>query len=128
MGKTTQAAKAKATDQSTQPVLLLMTAHDMLRVVLAGAVVGLVTIALYYMLDRYVFTPVLCGESASGIGSCESKAYFSSGLAMALGALAGLFAMVNQRVFRPLLIVLLVTIGLWNIPPVLAMPKSRIFG
>jgi len=99
---------------------LLITPRDALRIVAAGALVGLVTIALYYLLDRYIFTPTLCGEAAAAVGRCENKAQFSGGMAMVLGALSGLLAMVQLRVFRPLLVVLLVTVGLWNVMGMIA--------
>lgn len=109
-------AKQTAVEQSPQQPLLLMTARDGLRIVVAGIIIGLVTIALYYVLEKYVFTPILCGEGTNLSGRCESKDLFASALATIIGAMGGLFAMVNQRVFRPLLVVLLVTVGLWNLP------------
>lgn len=96
-----------------RPRLLLW--REMFTISLVGVTVGLLTLAMYFMLDRYVFTPALCNDMGAGVASCESKEYYASGLAMIAGALGGLFMLVRQRAFRPLLVVLLVTVGLWNI-------------
>ena len=101
--------------EQPRPQVLMMPWRDVIRVALAGVVIGLVTAALYVVLDKYVFTPALCGEATAAAGRCGNKLYFASALAMILSALGGLFAMVQLRVFRPLLVVLLVTIGLWNV-------------
>ena len=107
---------AKGNEGEQQPVqpVMLMTMRDLLQVVLAGVIVGLMMIALWYIFEKYIYTPVLCEGSALP-GRCENKDYFSSGLAMIVSAMAGLFMVVRQRVFRPLLVVLLVTISLWNV-------------
>lgn len=107
-------AQVKRVEATTAP--LLMSLRSVLTIVVIGVVVGLITLAAYYLLDRYVFTPGLCSDLNEGTGRCENKLYFSSGFAMVIGAMAGLFGLVQQRVFRPLLVVLLVTVGLWNVP------------
>jgi hypothetical protein len=106
-------AKTVKVEAVTAPVLISW--RELTRVLAAGVVIGLVTLALYYLLDKYVFTPGLCSDLNAGTGRCENKLYFASGFAMVIGGIAGLFAMVQQRVFRPLLVVLLVSVGLWNI-------------
>lgn len=108
-------AKSEPVNPQTTQLPRLLTWRDALTIVIAGAVVGLVTLAVYFMLDKYVFTPGLCGGANVDPVRCESKAYFSSTLAMIIGGIGGLFALVQQRVYRPLLVVLLVVVGLWNI-------------
>ena len=100
--------------EQVRPPVLLMPWRDLLKIAIAGAVIGIVTIALYVLLDKYVFTPTLCSDLNADTGRCENKLYFASGLAMVLGGIAALFYTVQQRVYRPLLVVLLVTVGLWN--------------
>lgn len=90
-----------------------MSVGDVVRVALSGLAVGVATYLLYLLLDKYVFTPTLCGATAAAL-KCDNKMYFASGVATVLGAFGGLFAMVQQRVYRPLLVVLLATVGLWN--------------
>lgn len=106
-------AKPVRVEAVTEPTLISW--RELGKVIAAGIVVGLVTLALYYILDKYVFTPGLCNDLNAGTGRCENKLTFASGFAMAIGGLAGLFAMVQLRIFRPLLVVLLVVVGLWNV-------------
>jgi len=111
---------AKAKPVEVSPAMpRLLTWRDALSIAIAGAVVGLIVLAVYFMLDKYVFTPGLCGENADP-ARCDSKVYFVSTLSMVIGGLAGLFALVRQRAFRPLLVVLLVSVGLWDIVLIIA--------
>lgn len=93
----------------------LLSWRDAFNVAVIGLVVGLLTLAIYFMLDRYVLAPALCNDTGTGVAYCESKEYYASALAMVIGGLGGLFALVQQRAFRPLLVVLLVIVGLWNV-------------
>ena len=108
-------ATRKAVEQ-VQPGALLMTWKDLVKIGIFGALIGLLTMGLYVLFDRYVFTPTLCNEMNIGSGRCENKLVFSSGVALIVGALPALFFFVQQRVYRPLLVILLVVITLWNIP------------
>ncbi|HEY1085511.1 MAG TPA: hypothetical protein VGE34_02165 [Candidatus Saccharimonadales bacterium] len=107
-------ATAKVLEQP-RPVVMAMPLRDLLRLIATGALIGLVTYALYVVLDRYVFTPALCGNGVGFPERCGSKEYFASTLAMLLGAMCGIFVFVQQRVYRPLLVIILATLALWNI-------------
>lgn len=107
-------ATAKVLEQP-RPAALLMSFKDLLRILGVGALIGLVTYALYVVLDQYVFTPALCGTGVGFPERCESKEYFASTLAMILGAMGGLFTLVQQRVYRPLLVVIASSFTLWNV-------------
>lgn len=107
-------ATAKVLEQP-RPAVMMMSSKDLLRLVGTGALIGLVTYALYVALDRYVFTPALCGSGVGFPERCGSKEYFASTLAMVVGAFAGIFVFVQQRVYRPLLVIILATVALWNI-------------
>lgn len=108
-------AKTKPVEVQATTMPRLLTWRDALTILVVGAVVGLVTLAVYFILDKYIFTPGLCSGANVDPVRCDSKEYFSSTLAMIIGGLAGLFALVQQRVFRPLLVVLLTVVGLWNV-------------
>ena len=84
------------------------------RIFLYGLLVGLVSFALYVGLDRFVFEPILCRESTA-LARCESKDEFAAGTAIVLGALLGLFLLVRERVYRPILAIIGVVIALWGI-------------
>lgn len=106
-------ASTRVVEQQPRPVMLLMSWLELGRIFIVGALIGLASAALYVMLDKYVLTPALCSTPEMA-ARCEAKPYFAGGIAMIVGAVMGLFALVQQRVYRPLLIILLATIGLWN--------------
>ena len=107
-------ASTKVVEQQPRAVMLLMSWSELIRVMIIGALTGLLVAALYAMLDKYVLTPTLC-SSPELAARCASKPYFASGVAMLIGSIGGLFALVWQRVYRPLLVVLLSAAGLWNV-------------
>lgn len=114
-------ADTKPVETPTTTVPRLMARRDIVNIMIAGALVGLITLALYFLLDKYVFTPGFCANQMDiDPTRCENKEYFASSLAMIVSALGGLFVLVQQRVFRPLLVVLLVTAGLWDVLPLIA--------
>jgi len=108
-------ANTKVIEQP-RPTAIVMSYVDLVRVVVSGLVIGLVTYALFVALDRYVFTPTLCGDVTGLAERCQDKESFASILAMVFGSIIGLFALVQARVYRPLLVILLVTVSLWGLP------------
>ena len=102
--------------EQVQPGALLMNWRDVLKIGAAGAIIGLLTMGLYVLFDKYVFSPTLCSDINLGSGRCENKLVFSSSVALIIGALPALFFFVQQRVYRPLLVILLAVVTLWNIP------------
>jgi len=106
-------ATRKVVEQK-QPGALIMSQGDGLGIFVTGAVVGIVAVVLYVLLDKYLFTPTLCSETLRVAGRCANKLNFASALAMVLVALGALVALVHRRVFRPLLVVFAVTVALWN--------------
>lgn len=95
--------------------VLLMSWREVVRVALIGAVVGLATYALTVVLDKYIITGLACGAEPSGALNCDSKEYVASAAAMLLVAIGALFALVQSRVYRPLLVLILAAAGLWNV-------------
>jgi hypothetical protein len=79
-----------------------------------GLLVGIVSFALYVGLDRFVFEPILCRENAA-LARCESKDEFAAGAAIVLGSLLGLFLLVRERVYRPILAILGIAVALWGV-------------
>lgn len=105
----------KSVDQ-VQPGAILMSWRDVVKVIVAGALAGILTMALYVLLDRYVFTPTLCSDMNAGTGRCDNRLLFSSGVALVVAAFPVLFYFVNQRIYRPLLVVIVSIAALWNVP------------
>ncbi len=92
-----------------------MNPTDLLKIALVGAAVGIIAVALYALIDAYVFTPALCQNTAAEVNRCANKPAFTDALTMILAAIIGLFAMVQLRVYRPLLVVILATVGIWGV-------------
>ena len=91
-----------------------MSVQTLTRIFLYVLLVGVVTFDLYVGLERFVFEPVLCRESV-GLARCETKDEIAAGTAIVLGSLLGLFLLVRERVYRPILAVLGVMVALWGI-------------
>ena len=91
-----------------------MNVSTLLRIFIFGLIVGAVSFLLYVGLDRLVFEPILCSEGVA-LARCESKDDFAAGTAIVLGSLLGLFFLVRERVYRPILAVLGVAVALWGI-------------
>lgn len=77
-----------------------------------GAGVGLIVAAAYTLLERFVFSVVLCRAGADS--TCEQAPEYAMIVAMVIGAIVGLLALVQMRVFRPLLVVLASVVSLWG--------------
>ena len=79
-----------------------------------GLLVGLVTLVLYTLLERFVFEPILCRETAA-LARCEVKSDFASGVSIVLGSMLGLVLLVRERVYRPILAIIGVAISVWSL-------------
>lgn len=77
-----------------------------------GAAVGLLVAGAYVLLEKYVFAAVLCRAGADA--SCYQAPEYAMIVAMVIGAIIGLLALIQARVFRPLLVVLATVISLWG--------------
>lgn len=77
-----------------------------------GASVGIITWVAMTLLERYVFSAVMCRDSAAA--NCQDAASYALIVAMVLGALAGLIALVQARIYRPLLVVIAASASLWG--------------
>lgn len=91
-----------------------MSVRTITNIFLYGLLVGVLTFALFFVLERFVFEPILCRESAA-LARCDSKEAFASGAAIALASMAGLVLLVRERVYRPILAIIGVAISLWGV-------------
>lgn len=110
-----------------------MSVKTLTKIFLYGAMVGVLSFGLYLALDRLVFDPVLCRENVA-LARCETKDEIAAGTAIVLGSFLGLFLLVRERVYRPILAVIGVAIALWgvfalvgNLPIILAGIVAVIF-
>ncbi|HRJ06267.1 MAG TPA: hypothetical protein PK096_03725 [Candidatus Saccharibacteria bacterium] len=96
-----------------------MDGRSLVNILLSGLIVGAVTYAAYLLLERFVFEPILCRESVA-LARCETKEHFASGVAIVIGSMLGLILLVRERVYRPILALIGVAVGLWSIFTVVA--------
>ena len=102
--------------EATEPRLAwtIMSPLGTLNIALQGALVGVVTYALYLLLVNYVFTPILCNQ-ANDVGRCDSAPAFAGAMAILIGSMLGLILLIRERVYRPLLAILGIVVGLWGV-------------
>lgn len=93
--------------------------RSVMNVFLCGAIIGVVTYILFMLFDRYVYQLLLCGDSRAAL-SCDASAPLANGTAIILGSMLGLILMVRERVYRPILAIIGVTITVWGMFFVLA--------
>lgn len=87
--------------------------NEIIRTLIVGALVGIIVWGLSWLLNKGVFTPLMCHTH---VGSkCTLTPLYSGIAAEIIAAVIGLIALVRQRIFRPLLVVLAATITLWGL-------------
>lgn len=91
-----------------------MSVRTLTRIFAYGAIVGALSFGLYVGFDRLVFDPILCRENLA-LARCESKDEIAAGTAIVLGSFLGLFLLVRERVYRPILAIIGVAVALWGI-------------
>lgn len=86
---------------------------EMIMVALTGLGVGFVVTALTHLLDRYIFSAVLCQDA--GAAECANATNYALIVAMVIAGIGGLIALVQARIYRPLLVVLAAAASLWGL-------------
>ena len=103
-----------AENSTEQPnTLIPMSVQQVIRILLIGAGVGVVTWGLTLLLDMYVVKAIVCQDAAST--QCASSFEYASISASILAAGLGLLGLIRLQIFRALLVVLAATISLWGI-------------
>ena len=97
-----------------------MTSGEIIRTVLCGMGVGLLTALVMFLMNKFVFGAVLC--RAQSMADCSQAPTYAMIVAMVIGAIAGLVALARLRVYRPLLIVLAATNRADVLDPALLRP------
>lgn len=92
--------------------LIAITRRQFVQVLIVGALTGLVAWGAAFVLDQYLYQLIMCRDAAI---RCTSSVDYARVTAMLLAAIFALFSLVRLQVFRPLLVVLAVTISLWGV-------------
>ena len=93
--------------------LVTMGTRELLRVVLRGALVGAAAATVYLLLNKFVFTAVLCRPQSTG--DCTQASNYAAIAALVLSIFGGVIVLAQARVYRPLLVVLAAFISLWGV-------------
>lgn len=111
MSKTTTVVEQPASDVRVSP-LVTMTARELIGTVVLGMVAGLIVAGLVYVLNKFVFTPILCRP---GLGTdCTQAPTYSTIVAYVIAGFVGIIALARLRIYRPLLVVIAASIALWG--------------
>ena len=89
-----------------------MHGRELLTVFLSGVLAGALIVIAYYLLQNFVFSAVMCREGAAG--NCSDAPSYAMTVAMIIGSFAGLIALAQVRVYRPLVIILATAVSLWG--------------
>ncbi len=92
--------------------IVSMPGRELMATIVTGVGVGLVVALIAYLMETFVFGVVLCRPQSTA--ECSQAPHYAAIVAMIVGAIAGVVALARLRVYRPLLIVIAVTIALWG--------------
>ena len=95
---------------SKPAVITEMTVDQIGKVILGGLIAGAIAGGLTLLFSTFVFRVMPCSADV-----CGSGGQYAAVLAGIVSAAFGLFWLMRIQVFRPLLVVIAVTISLWGI-------------
>lgn len=101
---------AEVGEEVRPSVITEMTVDQIGKVILGGLIAGIIAGGLTLFFSAFVFRTLPCSAEA-----CGSGGQYAAVLAGIISAAFGLFWLIRIQVFRPLLIVIAVTISLWGI-------------
>lgn len=92
--------------------------REVMGIFIVGAIVGLIVAVSYYLLEKYIFSAVLCRDGADM--TCSQAPTYATIVSMVIGAIFGLLGLVQGRVYRPLLIIIASFVSLWGLADIVA--------
>lgn len=105
-----------ATDARVSP-LVSMSRRELISMILVGVAVGVIISVLYFLLNKFIFSAVLCRPQSTA--DCGQAPNYAMIVAMLVGSIGGVVGLARTRIYRPLLIVIVSVIALWGIQNVL---------
>jgi hypothetical protein len=81
-----------------------------------GASVGFVVWVVAWILQRFVFSNLLC----AGAATCSEAVNYAGLVAMIVGSIAGLVVLTTTQVYRPLLVIVASALSLWGFESLVA--------
>ena len=111
-----EAVHEDATDARVSP-LVSMSRRELISMILVGVAVGAIISVLYFLLNKFIFSAVLCRPQSTA--DCGQAPNYAMIVAMLVGSIGGVVGLARTRIYRPLLIVIVSVIVLWGIQNVL---------
>lgn len=99
-------------DAAVSPYIVSMARGELVGIAITGALTGLITIVLAYILNKFVFGAILC--RGTSLTECARTPEYAMAVAIILGAVVALFNLVRIRTYRSLLVVIAATLSLWG--------------
>ena len=87
-----------------------MTMAGLVRTMLIGAGVGLVSTGIYLLLNQFIFGAALCRP---GVEGCSNAPLYSTIITAVIAAIMGVVALARAGTYRPLLVALAAPVALW---------------
>ncbi len=89
-----------------------MTMGDLIRAMLTGAGVGLVSVGIFMLLNKFIFAAALCRD---GVQGCENAPLYSTIITVVISAIIGVVALAKAGIYRPLLVAVAAPVALWSL-------------
>ena len=105
--------EAKTAETTGSRYIVETGSREIIDALVVGAITGILVWALAWVFDHGVFTPLMCKAASSA--KCAQSGEFALVTSQIVSAIIALVALVRMRAFRPLLVVLFVTVALWNV-------------
>ncbi len=99
--------------QEKPPKVIYMSGRTLLYVAITGLLLGAFAYGLTVLLDKAVLTPIFC-KSEDLFSVCSNTERIAANIATVLAAVAGMFALLQMGVYRPLLIAAAAAVVLWG--------------
>lgn len=100
--------------ESSQPRFAEFNRRSFFGIIFVGIVSAALTVIIGRLLDTFVLSPLFCGSGGNHI-ICSNSGVIALHIGAVLSAIGAVVALVRLAVYRPLLIALAVTIGLWKL-------------
>lgn len=93
--------------------LVSIESKRLLGVLIVGAIAGVITWGLTFVLGSYILKNAFC--PANAVTSCSASLSYATAIAAVVGAGVGLFGLMRLQIFRALLVVIAATVSLWGV-------------
>lgn len=99
--------------QEKPPKVIYMSLRTIVSVLVAGLLLGAIAYGLTLLLDRAVLNPIFC-QNNDTLQVCLNTERIAANMATVLVSVAGMFALLQLGVYRPLLIAAAAAVLLWG--------------